>query len=53
VRPLSAAFGQWLAAASRALAAGEIEALDMPPEALREAFLFFLRQTLLSPQADH
>ncbi len=56
-RPLPEAFGHWLAAASKALAPGEIEAtaevLDTQPEVLREAFLFFIRQTLLSPQADH
>lgn len=56
-RSLPEAFGHWLAAASKALTPGEIEAtaaaLNTQPETLREAFLFFLRQTLLSPRADH
>jgi len=50
-------FGVWLVEAATALAPARIDAtaksLRTEPEALREAFLFLLRQVLLTPQADH
>jgi hypothetical protein len=50
-------FTNWLSEAGNALAPANIQqtadTLGAPPAALREAFLFFLRQTLLLPQADH
>jgi len=56
-RSLPEAFGQWLAAANKALTPGALEAtaaaLNTQLETLRKAFLFFLRQTLLSLRADH
>ncbi len=57
MRPLPERFGDWLAASSAALAPANIEAtaeaLGTEPEALREAFLFLLRQVLMAAQADH
>lgn len=54
---LPAAFGSWLLESCTALAPGAIQAnaesLALSPTELRNAFLFLLRQTLLSPQADH
>jgi hypothetical protein len=51
------AFAAWLSESGNALAPANIqhtaESLTARPEELREAFLFFLRQTLLLPQADH
>lgn len=56
-RPLPDGFGGWLLESGVALAAGNIEAtaatLGVSSQALREAFLFFVRQTLLLPGADH
>jgi len=56
-QPLPEAFGKWLAEAAKALAPGNIQAsaaaLDTRPEELQQAFLFFLRQTLLTPRSDH
>ena len=56
-RPLPDAFGNWLTESSAALAPAHMEAtaeaLATSPEALREAYLFLLRQILLLPQADH
>jgi len=56
-QPLPEAFGKWLAEAAKAIAPGNIKAsaaaLDARPEELQQAFLFFLRQTLLTPRADH
>ncbi len=50
-------FSTLLSEAGAALAPGNIQetaaVLGAQPEELREAFLFFVRQTLLSPQADH
>ena len=55
--PLPEAFGDWLVESSVALAPTRISdtaaSLGTQPEALREAFLFLLRQVLLTPQADH
>lgn len=57
MRPLPERFGDWLAASSAALAPANIqataEALGTEPAALREAFLFLLRQVLMTAQADH
>jgi len=56
-RPLPQAFGDWLAESSAAVAPAHVEAtaeaLGTAPEALRDAYLFLLRQILLLPQADH
>jgi len=56
-KPLPDAFGDWLVESSAALAPARIsataESLGTRPEALREAFLFLLRQVLLTPRADH
>jgi hypothetical protein len=56
-RPLPEGFGAWLTEASAALAPAHLEGtaadLGTAPEALREAYLFLLRQVLLVPQADH
>lgn len=55
--PLPDAFGDWLVESSVALAPTRISdtaaSLGTQPEALREAFLFLLRQVLLTPKADH
>jgi hypothetical protein len=55
--PLPEGFGIWLVEAATTLAPARIDAtaqsLQTEPEALREAFLFLLRQVLLTPQADH
>jgi hypothetical protein len=55
--PLPEAFGDWLVQSSAALAPSRISdtaaSLGTQPEALREAFLFLLRQVLLPPRADH
>ena len=56
-RPLPDSFGTMLVEANKALAPGRIQAtaaaLDTQPVELREAFVFFLRHSLLSPRADH
>ena len=56
-RPLPEAFGDWLTESSAALAPAHIQAtanaLGTSPQTLRDAYLFFLRQVLLLPQADH
>jgi hypothetical protein len=56
-RPLPDAFGDWLvessSALSRANIQGTAERLGTRPEALLDAFHFFLRQVLLTPRADH
>lgn len=56
-QPLPEAFGTWLLESGNAMAAGRMQAtastLGIPGKELRDAFSFFLRQTLLSPQADH
>ena len=56
-RPLPEAFGVWLAESSAALAPAHVEAtaeaLGTAPDAIRDAYLFLLRQVLLLPQADH
>jgi curved DNA-binding protein CbpA len=55
--PLPDAFGVWLVEAGAALAPARIDAtaksLETEADALRDAFLFLLRQVLLTPQADH
>jgi len=56
-QPLPEAFGTWLLESGNAMAAGRVQAtasaLGIPGKELRDAFSFFLRQILLSPQADH
>jgi len=56
-RPLPEPFGTWLAEANAALAPSQVEAtaaaLGTTAADLRDAYLFLLRQMLLSPQADH
>ena len=55
--PLPDAFENWLTETGIALAPGNIREtavfLGTSPDKLRAAFLFFVRQTLLLPQADH
>jgi len=55
--PLPAGFGDWLAEALVAIAPGRIgetaAALGTHPQQLEAALSFFIRQTLLAPQADH
>jgi hypothetical protein len=54
---LPEAFGAWLTESCHALSPSRIQetadALGMQPRELREAFLFFLRHTLMPPRADH
>lgn len=56
-RPLPECFGDWLIESSTALGPSRItataEAIGTKPEALHSAFLFLLRQVLLTPAADH
>jgi hypothetical protein len=56
-QPLPDPFADWLIASCAALGPTRIqstaEALDTGPEALREAFLFLLRQVLLTSKADY
>lgn len=56
-RPLPECFGDWLVESSTALGPSRItataEAIGTKPEALHSAFLFLLRQVLLTPAADH